>query len=346
MKKLLYVDFCFHILDSLAIIHTYYVNCSRVLKTSDSRRPKMIGDNSDKPNSVGQNESSNGVASCAKCDSGWKSEMITRGLKLISDPMSRVFFKGEKSLVEYVIRLVTGNKEISIVEMSQQVVVTNANGRSAQFDILARDVNGKIYNIEFQSRREKAIIQRAFFYASMLFIDAFKSGVGYEKIPEVCVIFLAEHGEGCHGKLVEHFTTVGANGEVDDWPAEFYFVSGALRVESDVGIMMQDLCFTNPYDLRDPEFRRRMNALMHQKIGRRIMCEAQEKWENELMARGIIEGRQEGLDEGIKLGQEKLQRDIVRAMIAQNLGDSIITCTTGMPLASVQAMRNEMEARL
>ena len=76
------------------------------------------------------------------------------------------------------------------------------------------------------------------------------------------------------------------------------------------------------------------------------MCEAQEKWENELMARGIIEGRQEGLDEGIKLGQEKLQRDIVRAMIAQNLGDSIITCTTGMPLASVQAMRNEMEARL
>ena len=139
---------------------------------------------------------------------------------------------------------------------------------------------------------------------------------------------------------------MGANGEVEDWPAEFYFVSGALRVESDVGIMMQDLCFTNPYDLRDPEFRRRMNALMHQEIGRRIMCEAQEKWENELMARGIIEGRQEGLDEGIKLGQEKLQRDIVRAMIAQNLGDSIITCTTGMPLASVQAMRNEMEARL
>lgn len=54
MKKWLYIDFCFHILDSLAIIHTYYVNCSRVLKTSDSRRPKMIGDNSDKPNSVGR----------------------------------------------------------------------------------------------------------------------------------------------------------------------------------------------------------------------------------------------------------------------------------------------------
>ena len=119
---------------------------------------------------------------------------------------------------------------------------------------------------------------------------------------------------------------------MEDWPAEFYFVSGALRVESDVGIMMQDLCFTNPYDLRDPEFRRRMNALMHQEIGRRIMCEAQEKWENEL------------LDRGMKLGRAEVTRDIVQSMIRQNLDDSIISCTTGMPLTSIQAMRNEMAA--
>ena len=62
------------------------------------------------------------------------------------------------------------------------------------------------------------------------------------------------------------------------------------------------------------------------------MCEAQEKWENEL------------LDRGMKLGRAEVTRDIVQSMIRQNLDDSIISCTTGMALTSIQAMRNEMAA--
>ena len=62
------------------------------------------------------------------------------------------------------------------------------------------------------------------------------------------------------------------------------------------------------------------------------MCEAQEKWENEL------------LDRGMNLGRAEVTRDIVQSMIRQNLDDSIISCTTGMPLTSIQAMRNEMAA--
>ena len=64
------------------------------------------------------------------------------------------------------------------------------------------------------------------------------------------------------------------------------------------------------------------------------MCEAQEKWENELIAKGEAKGRM----------SEKLS--IARLMIDQNLADSVITYTTGLPLACIDAIRAENQVRL
>ena len=88
-------------------------------------------------------------------DVTWPCESIKKGLTLLSDPVSRAFFKDEPKLVERIIRLVKDDDSIDIVEMNQQVVITNPNGHSVQLDIVARDANGKIYNIEFQSKRRK-----------------------------------------------------------------------------------------------------------------------------------------------------------------------------------------------
>ena len=96
-------------------------------------------------------------------DVTWPCESIKKGLTLLSDPVSRAFFKDEPKLVERIIRLVKDDDSIDIVEMNQQVVITNPNGHSVQLDIVARDANGKIYNIEFQSKREKALERRASF---------------------------------------------------------------------------------------------------------------------------------------------------------------------------------------
>mgnify|MGYP006986470579 CR=1 FL=1 len=64
------------------------------------------------------------------------------------------------------------------------------------------------------------------------------------------------------------------------------------------------------------------------------MCEAQEKWEKELIAKGEAKGRM----------SEKLS--IARLMIDQNLADSVITYTTGLPLACIDAIRAENQMRL
>ena len=52
-------------------------------------------------------------------------------------------------------------------------------------------------------------------------------------------------------------------------------------------------------EIRDPVFKARATIILNQKIGRKIMCEAEEKWANELFSDGLIEGRIEGRREGI-----------------------------------------------
>ena len=157
-----------------------------------------------------------------KCASTWTIEAIERGLTLMSDPISRAFFHDRPDLVEYLIRNVLDDDSIELVDMRQQVVVTNPSGHSAQFDIFAHDSTGKIYNDEFQNRNEKAIIQRAFFYASTLFLNEFKAGVEYENSPKVCVIFLVENGKGYGGKLIKQIKP-NQDDVGDNWPAEEEF---------------------------------------------------------------------------------------------------------------------------
>ena len=69
------------------------------------------------------------------------------------------------------------------------------------------------------------------------------------------------------------------------------------------------------------------------------MCEAERIWIEEVEADALKRGESKGREEG----REEEKREIVRSMIAQNLDDNIITCTTGMPMARIQAMRHEMQ---
>ena len=297
----------------------------------------------------------------------WTCMALQRGLTLFSDLMSRVFFHGQNELVAHLLRHVTGDPSIVIKEVRTQVVYSNVNGRSAQLDIVARDTKGAIYDIEVQSQREKSLINRAYFYGATLLMNEVKAGTSFDEFPRVCVVFLLEHGEGCNGQLVEKANTVGTSGTHMNVPVDIYFVNGALQDESALGTMMDDMRSTELTQFKDRLFRERMEVLLCTDIGRREMCEAERIWVEEIkdkveadalkrgeangLKKGLEKGREEGEANGLKKGlkkgreegREEVMRDIVHSMIAQKFDDSIITYTTGMPLARIQDMRREMQ---
>ena len=293
----------------------------------------------------------------------WTCMALQRGLTLFSDLMSRVFFHGQNELVAHLLRHVTGDPSIVIKEVRTQVIYSNVNGRSAQLDIVARDTKGTIYDIEVQGQREKSLINRAYFYGATLLMNEVKAGTSFDEFPRVCVVFLLEHGEGCNGQLVERMSMSGTSGTRVDMPVDIYFVNGALQDESALGTMMGDMRSTELTQFKDCFFSSRMNMLLYTDIGRREMCEAERIWIEEVEAdalkrgeanglkKGLEKGREEGEANGLKKGlkkgreegREEVMRDIVHSMIAQKFDDSIITYTTGMPLARIQDMRREMQ---
>ena len=75
-------------------------------------------------------------------------------------------------------------------------------------------------------------------------------------------------------------------------------------------------------EIRDPVFKARATIILNQKIGRKIMCEAEEKWANELFSDGLIEGRIEGRIEGHREGIVDLTKRVMK-ILGKTLEDTM-----------------------
>ena len=74
-------------------------------------------------------------------------------------------------------------------------------------------------------------------------------------------------------------------------------------------------------EIRDPVFKARATIILNQKIGRKIMCEAEEKWANELFSDGLIEGRIEGIVDMTKRVMKILGKTLEDTMAFLQLTD-------------------------
>ena len=74
-------------------------------------------------------------------------------------------------------------------------------------------------------------------------------------------------------------------------------------------------------EIRDPVFKARATIILNQKIGRKIMCEAEEKWANELFSDGLIEGRIEGIVDMTKRVMKILGKTLEDTMAYLQLTD-------------------------
>ncbi len=292
----------------------------------------------------------------------WPCESIKRGLTLFTDFMARVFFKDQTHIVEYLLRLVTGNDGIVITDMALQKPYTNVNRRSVQADIAARGNDGVIYDIEIQKSHEKNIVERSVFYAAAIMTDEFPQGKDFSHCPRVRVVFLLRNGEACNNRLVRRLRLADDEGIFVDSPLVIYFVNGALRDDSALGKIMQDMRRSDLRAFEDPVFKQRMDDILDNPLWRKTMCDAEYEWAAELLeegekkgradgeakgrAMGREEGRAMGREEGRTMGREEGRTEGIlltaRNMIAQALNDGLIATVTGLPIAEVQALRAEM----
>lgn len=224
--------------------------------------------------------------------------------RLIDDIFFNAFFDENKKDVEFVLKIIL-EKDLEVIEMSVQKQYKNIRGRSAELDIVAKDSDNKIYDIEIQRAADGAIPKRARFHSSMLDSAAINKGMEYKDLPETYVIFITEtdiFDEDEPIYEVERYVK-GKKLRLFNDTAHILYVNGKNNNDTELGRLMQDFMCSDPDKMHNPNLAERARFLKQDEGGRAIMAMSME----DLFNKGGHERAIQGAIRMIKLGKYPLE---------------------------------------
>ena len=220
---------------------------------------------------------------------------LIKQFRLIDDTFFEVCLDGSDECMQLLLRIFFKRDDIIVKEVVTQRSARNLYGRSVQFDVIAVDSTGKIYNVEVQRSNEGANPKRARFNNALIDSREINRNTKYKDFPEIWVIFITENdifGAKLPMYHIERVITE-LNQPFND-AAHIIYVNGEYREDNALGLLMQDFFYSDPAKMHYPELAKRVDFFKHDQKGVQVMCEIMEKFGKELLA----EGRAEGLDEG------------------------------------------------
>ena len=229
--------------------------------------------------------------------------------RLIDDTFFDAHMDGNIEAMQLLLNTFFHRDDIIVKEVVTQKSANNLYGRSARFDVIAVDSNGKIYNCEIQRANEGANPKRARFNNSLIDSREINKGTKYKDFPEIWVIFITENdifGAQLPMYHVER-NVIELNKPFEDG-AHIIYVNGEYRGDDDMGLLMHDFFCADPAKMHFPELAKRADFLKHNNKGVKAMCEIMQKLQAEGHAAGLAEGRLEGrLEERTSLALDMLR---------------------------------------
>ena len=229
--------------------------------------------------------------------------------RLIDDTFFDAHMDGNIEAMQLLLNTFFHRDDIIVKEVVTQKSANNLYGRSARFDVIAVDSDGKIYNCEIQRANEGANPKRARFNNSLIDSREINKGTKYKDFPEIWVIFITENdifGAQLPMYHVER-NVIELNKPFEDG-AHIIYVNGEYRGDDDMGLLMHDFFCADPAKMHFPELAKRADFLKHNNKGVKAMCEIMQKLQAEGHAAGLAEGRLEGrLEERTSLALDMLR---------------------------------------
>lgn len=176
-----------------------------------------------------------------------KARRTAEQLNVIDDILFRKMAE-DKGFCEEVLSTIL-EKEIKVLEVTEQKDLRNLQGRSVILDALCRDKTGKCYNIEVQKPDNDDHQRRVRYNASCITTNFTKEGEKFLQIPDVIIVFISRFDPFKKGKTMYHVDRVlRETGEVvENGFAEIY-VNAAVKDGSDVSELMEVFTQKDKYD--------------------------------------------------------------------------------------------------
>ncbi len=220
-------------------------------------------------------------------------------LRLIDDDFMRCLFKDNIPLAEFVLRIITKNRDLIITGfVTQKDMKRLAGGRSICLDAYGVDSIGKRYNLEIQRQDKGAEPHRARYHSSAMDIENLYSGQEFTDLPDTYTIFIIEkdfYGMGAPVYPIERMNFVTDKSFADG--QHILYVNGEYRGECDIGKLMHDFNCTKADDMNFELMAERTRYLKENPKGVSEMCRIMEDMRMEALEEGKREGMQEGLQQ-------------------------------------------------
>lgn len=262
-------------------------------------------------------------------------EAIKR-FRLIDDTFFDVCFDGNIEGMQLLLRIFFQRDDIIVKEVITQRSATNLYGRSARFDVIAVDSNGKIYNVEIQRSNEGTNPKRARFNNSLIDSREINKNTKYADFPEIWIIFITENDVFGDRLPMYHIErSIIETGKSFDDAAHIIYVNGEYKETDELGSLMHDFFCENTAEMHYPELAKCVDYFKHDNKGVSAMCEIMEKLQEEGRAEGRAEGRQEG----------SLQRanDVAMKMLRSNEPIEKIVEYTSLSNQQIQELAQQIQ---
>ncbi len=213
---------------------------------------------------------------------------VIKNLTLMSDIFMRNVFK-ERECLEYVLQVIMGKQDLRVIDQIIQKDYKNMQGRSAVMDCVARDSEGKQFDVEIQQDNEGASPKRARYHSGLMDMNTLNPGQDFDELPESYVIFITRDDALGYGLPIYHIDKKieEVNENFKD-EAHIIYVNSKKPSDTELGRLMHDLHCKNAEEMHSTILADRVHELKETQKGVELMCREMEKIYSEGMESGEL----------------------------------------------------------
>ncbi|MCM1261403.1 MAG: PD-(D/E)XK nuclease family transposase [Butyrivibrio sp.] len=252
-------------------------------------------------------------------------EQIVDDMDLFDDDLMSMVFDGNTEATELLLKIILKRNDIIVVSVVGQREFQNpiVGGRNIRLDILAKDSTGKHYNVEVQKKPEGAHIRRARFNSSMMDSRMLKAGQEFSELQDSYMVFITQTDIFGHGipiyTINRHFEEID---DLFDDGSHIVYVNGEYKGNDEIGKLLHDFGCKESKDMYYSELAKGMKHFKEEEGGRKIMCEAVERYAEQYAERKAESVRLNNLLENVRNLMESMKWSAEQAMTALKVSDT------------------------
>ena len=218
---------------------------------------------------------------------------IIKNFTLMSDIFMRNVFK-QRECLEYVLQVIMEKQDLKVIDQIIQKDYKNLQGRSAIMDCVARDSEGKQFDVEIQQDNEGASPKRARYHSGLMDMNTLNPGQDFDELPESYVIFITRDDILGYDFPIYHIDRhiKEADDSFQD-EAHIIYVNSRKQEDTELGRLMHDLHCRNADEMHSPVLAKRVHELKDTQKGVELMCHEMEKIYSEGMESGELKAKKE-----------------------------------------------------